>query len=589
MHMKMKQFAHMKMLLFSCMLVLLSLGWNARAIPVINVAQGNQFALQTDQKIVVTGTATISGVHYLLLIRYNTNGSFDTAFGTGGIVLLNLGTETYGRSVAIQADGNIVATGFTVISGVSNLFITRHLATNGSLDTTFAASGIYTNTINTGASGLDITLDASQNIVVCGTSNTQGTNDIFVARLTSAGVLDTTFNATGIVETLVGNISQPYALVIQSDGKIVVAGYGSQNNLNQALLVRYNNNGSYDSSFGTSGIVQTTLGTEQSRFRDVKLQADGKILACGFQDNTFLLARFNDSDGSFDTSFGTGGVVTTFYGVNSFGSRIAVQANGKILAIGTAYNNNLTQYVVARYTQPSGALDTATFGISGIVAGPFIPSLTTSSILQQADTKILALGYLPDGVKTIRLLSFGLPDINFAEHGVIVQPKSYLGGSTGTCLWEQQTSSTDGGTFTSGSWQTRALNNIKGDIENVTLSSNQFTLQSGTYYIYASAPAFGVGKHQIRLQNVSDNITEMYGTSSYSGCGALGYAAINNAAELTHTMFLLQAKTFEIQHQCEVTQAANGFGVAAGFASNFEVYTRVQIYKIESINFRANS
>lgn len=135
-------------------------------------------------------------------------------------------------------------------------------------------------------------------------------------------------------------------------------------------------------------------------------------------------------------------------------------------------------------------------------------------------------------------------------------------------------SGTTGGTFTSGAWQTRDLNDLSGDTSFVSLSSNQFTLEAGVYDIVFSAPAQEVGRHQCRLQNITDGVTVSAGSSINASTS--GSNTDFSAGE--ERLVLSASTTFEIQHQCAATRASYGFGGQANFGID-EVYTQVKIVK----------
>jgi hypothetical protein len=134
-----------------------------------------------------------------------------------------------------------------------------------------------------------------------------------------------------------------------------------------------------------------------------------------------------------------------------------------------------------------------------------------------------------------------------------------------------------GGNFTSGAWQTRTLNtSMTNEISGASLSSNQITLPSGTYFINASASVYYVDQHKLKLRNITDSSDTLIGTSSYSG----------NLAETSTTSFVIgrftiaAQKTFELQHRCSTTKNSNGFGVSTVFGTEIEVYADVQIWKV---------
>ncbi len=150
-------------------------------------------------------------------------------------------------------------------------------------------------------------------------------------------------------------------------------------------------------------------------------------------------------------------------------------------------------------------------------------------------------------------------------------------GGRGTSLIivrEEQAQNTSAGTFTSGAWQTRALNLKASDPDNLaSLSASQITLAAGTYRLRASAPAFAVGAHQARWQNVSDGTTVLLGTSEFADTSAPAQTRSLVAGRFT----LSTSKTFELQHCCATTRASDGFGTAANFAA--ECYAEVALWR----------
>jgi|TARA_Y100000052_G_scaffold27286_1_gene34499 hypothetical protein len=139
---------------------------------------------------------------------------------------------------------------------------------------------------------------------------------------------------------------------------------------------------------------------------------------------------------------------------------------------------------------------------------------------------------------------------------------------------DQKSSGTHGGAFTSGAWRTRDLNTEVTDVDNiVSLSSNRFTLQAGTYLIIARAPAHDCNSHQTRLRNITDGSTVRFGMNSFLDSR---YQGNTNALLIARTT-ITGAKEFELQHQAESDKTNGGFGVAANFTT--EVYTEIEIYK----------
>jgi len=141
---------------------------------------------------------------------------------------------------------------------------------------------------------------------------------------------------------------------------------------------------------------------------------------------------------------------------------------------------------------------------------------------------------------------------------------------------EEQTANTAGGTFTSGSWQTRTLNTSKtNEISGASLGSNQITLPAGTYFIEAYVPAFTVDTNKAKLYNITDTADEIVGTSTNSSASGEGHESSMIFGRFT----IAAQKVFEIQHQCLTTKATNGFGKPSNFGV-VEVYTEVMIWKV---------
>ncbi len=232
------------------------------------------------------------------LVRYNTNGSLDTSFDTDGKVTTPVvpGNSDYAYALAIQDDGKIVAAGYTS-DGLDADFALVRYNTDGSLDTSFHTDGIVTTDI-----GADIDIASAVSIqddgkIVAGGSSWNGTDDDFaLVRYNTNGSLDTGFHTDGIVTTDMGTGNDlAYALAIQDDGKIVAAGSSWNGADNDFALIRYNTDGSLDTTFHTDGIVITEVGTDDDVAYALAIQADGKIVAAGSSSNTsddFALVRY---------------------------------------------------------------------------------------------------------------------------------------------------------------------------------------------------------------------------------------------------------------------------------------------------------
>ena len=353
-------------------------------------------AIQSDGKIIAAGRSNGSNYDFALA-RYNTNGSLDTSFDTDGKVTTPIGTSTDEiYAIAIQPDGKIVVAGRASIGGNYDFALARYNA-NGSLDTTFDGDGKVTTTISSSNTdeAYSIAIQPDGKIVVGGRAR-MSNYDFAVVRYNSNGSLDTTFDTDGKVTTPIGSRNDDvYAMVIQPDGKIVVAGRSRNSSNYDFALARYNANGSLDTSFDTDGKLVTTIGTSTDEAYALVLQSDGKLVAAGRatigSTTDFALVRYN-SNGSLDTTFDSDGKVTTTIGTTTDEAyALALQNDGKLVAAGRAYNGANYDFALVRY-RSNGSLDTG-FDTDGKV----ITTIGTSTdevyaLAIQSDRKIVAAG-----------------------------------------------------------------------------------------------------------------------------------------------------------------------------------------------------
>jgi len=145
-------------------------------------------------------------------------------------------------------------------------------------------------------------------------------------------------------------------------------------------------------------------------------------------------------------------------------------------------------------------------------------------------------------------------------------------------LQHKESNNTDGGTISSGAPRTRPLNTEVIDTHDLcTLSSDQFTLEPGTWLIWAKSGVFGVRRHQATLYNDTDTSVEIEGTSEYSR----DTDDASNHSFIEGRFTITASKTFEIQHECETTASGNGFGISSSFGLHDEVYASVILIKVD--------
>ncbi|MFL6273632.1 MAG: hypothetical protein ACJ74G_00360 [Blastocatellia bacterium] len=359
-------------------------------------------AIQSDGKPVAAGFSFASGTdNNFALARYNLNGTLDFSFGTGGKVTTDFfGKSDVANDIAIQPDGKIVAAGGALNDTTGSDFALARYNSDGSLDTGFGSGGkVTTNFFRAGDTATAIAIQPDGKIVVAGSALNDTTgSDFALARYNNDGSLDTSFGSGGKVTTdFFGDSDEARTIAIQSDGKLVAAGtIGKSGTVTDFALARYNLNGTLDVSFGTGGKVTTDFFGKNDGLGDIAIQPDGKIVAAGLALNEtagfhFALARYN-SDGSLDTGFGSGGKVTTiFFGPGDLATTIAIQSDGKIVAAGYVFNST-SDFALARLNN-DGSLD-ASFGSGGKVTTDFFGSRDgVQAIAIQADGKIVAAGF----------------------------------------------------------------------------------------------------------------------------------------------------------------------------------------------------
>src|SRR5829696_6302906 len=316
----------------------------------------NAVAIEGDGKIVVAGSiAGPSGLAFLVA-RYSDSGALDTTFGSGGVVVTELGRPAAARALAIQADGKIVAAGYSrvaeriTLAAPSDFAIARYSA-DGSLDPTFGSGGTTTLSFGEGmhARAEGVALGSDGTIAVAGwakptsTGGGFGGSDFAVARLTAAGASDTGFDDDGRTLTDFGAVETAEDVVVTPDGKVVLVGWGEH-----AALARYRPDGSLDATFGDAGKVSAAAA---AFFNATALDAKGRVVAAGASASgeDFVVARYLPG-GRLDGRFG-GGATTTDFGANDSAEAVAVASDGTIVAAGRSAPPEalLGDFVVARY------------------------------------------------------------------------------------------------------------------------------------------------------------------------------------------------------------------------------------------------
>ncbi len=330
-------------------------------------------ALQTDGKILCTRMIGDFVVH-----RFNANGTPDNTFGRNSVVQTNLYgdsanpffTNSFDQSstVKVRANGKIVVGGNNYgqqfnIPNTVGIFVAQY-NTNGTLDSSFGSNGLgFYPTYDIAnerfhAQGMEIQPDGK--ILLAGTylDSTLGAT-FAVLRFNANGTIDNTFGNGGMFYTAVSNNNLCYAMSLQPDGKIILAGQVSNNTTYKFHigLLRLSSSGTFDTGFGIGGKVITSFGNFDDMAQTMQLQADGKIIVGGAYNlnyspnqNTgdFALLRYN-ADGTLDSAYGRHGIITTHFLNNDMAYSSAIQPDGKIVLAGVADLYNQRMFALARY------------------------------------------------------------------------------------------------------------------------------------------------------------------------------------------------------------------------------------------------
>jgi uncharacterized delta-60 repeat protein len=318
-------------------------------------------SLQPDGNIVAVGSANKTWTPHTSefgVARYTPAGTLDASFANEGKLTENFGANAEANAVARQADGKLVVVG-TYWDGSDPLGATEGLAvlrldSTGALDPSFSGDGKFAQTVGTFAQATSVAIDSAGAIVLGGAN---GSGSGLLVRLTPFGTLDTTFSGDGELLLPTGSIG---GVALQGDGKIVVAGRA---NIESFYVARLNPDGTPDTSFSGDGETTEPLAAYGGA-EAVAIQPDGKIVTVGSTGdaytNDYTVVRYN-SDGTLDSTFSGDGVATQNVYVFDVANSVAIQPDGSILVAGEEFGS----FAVVRFLS-TGVLDTA-FGQGGLL------------------------------------------------------------------------------------------------------------------------------------------------------------------------------------------------------------------------------
>ena len=364
-------------------------------------------------------------------------GTLDPTFGVGGKVITSFGVDSNPMDIVMQSDGKliVVASITPATSTAACVMLTRYLS-NGNLDMTFGNSGYVINLVGISCQPSRIALQNNGKIVVTGSTfiSNSGDFDIMVLRYNTNGTLDSSFDNDGIKIVPQNNSQTTSAILIQSNGKIIVGGrFTSTTNpsLDTFGITRFNIDGSLDTTFGSNGLVYTP-NIYRGGLNDLKFIENENIIAVGNLEFPYKYAIVKyDSNGNVINSFGTQGNGIVQESLNQYASlrSCVISSDNNIYASGDNYNGTKFNGFAVKYNS-NGIIDN-TFANNGVLARDFGGVLTNLAIDIKIDSNNkLVIGYAY-GIPTdwdfgLEVYSLnGLLDTTFGTNGLFVTTFGY--------------------------------------------------------------------------------------------------------------------------------------------------------------------
>lgn len=335
-------------------------------------------------------------------LKAQTPGTLDETFNGTGTVFMDNGYTDLFTAVKVQPDGKIVAAGISYDATWNAIAVVYRFNPDGWLDLSFGLSGSFMYSLNNEANIFGCYIDDEGSILINGSTTDYSVYKILLIKLTPNGFPDENFGTGGVVAQKIGPDMNFYedhssSITVQTDGKILLAGRSYNTDFKYVpVVVRFNADGSLDSSFGVDGVAGIPVTEVDNEFSAIKIQSDGKIVASGHISNgmswfSLLIARF-DQDGILDPTFGTEGVVNmNLNNIDDEFFGMEISQDDEIVLSGFTTTADLNYHLLVMkfdsYGQP-----VADFGDNGKVILGTEPMNVGYAMNLQYDNKILVTG-----------------------------------------------------------------------------------------------------------------------------------------------------------------------------------------------------
>ena len=398
----------------------------------LSIDEANGIAVQPDGRIIIAGSTYDYVQHRFLVVRYNTDGSVDNSFGSGGANTFSIsGYDDEAFAIKVLDNGKIVIAGesYLHITDYSYTVALMRLKQNGYADTDFGKQGMVTTIVSHGAAVANaLAVLPNNKIVIAGTTQdaVAAQKDLLCIKYTANGTVDSGFGNNGkVIIDIQGRDDVANSILVQDDNKILLGGYATNaDSITEFMCVRLSAAGNKDQHFGKDGVATTGLYQQGDEGQGMAFSGSGKIIMAGnshFGAARYIsLVRFTVS-GNIDNGFGNEGKTSMGIGSSEDIAYKIVKSpwDNSLFVAGTANG----YWAVAKYKKASLKLDSS-FGVNGIASVNYKnaedPTDKPTLAIDAASGKIYLAGASEYGSATIvRFNKNGLPDKSFGKNGAV--------------------------------------------------------------------------------------------------------------------------------------------------------------------------